>query len=169
MHHCFSQRHEDHHGRGHGGRRGGRIFGHGGLRLVVLSLIADKPAHGYELIKEIEERLQGSYSPSPGVIYPTLTWLEELGYIEVAETEGGRKRYMITDAGREYLKQNEEAVNAMLARLAEGHQRPPQAVRAIENLKMAIRLRLSHGRLSAEQADAFADILDEAAKKVERL
>lgn len=161
--------HEHHGAHWRGGRGGGRIFGHGGLRLVVLHLIADKPSHGYELIKEIEERLHGSYSPSPGVIYPTLTWLEELGYIEVSESDGGRKRYTVTPAGKDYLTQNQEAVDALLARFAHRHERPPQAMRAIENLKMAIRLRLTRAPLSVEQADAFADILDEAAKKVERL
>ncbi len=161
MHECDGAR--------RGGGRGGRIFGHGGLRLVVLHLIADKPSHGYELIKEIEERLHGGYSPSPGVIYPTLTWLEELGYIEVAESDGGRKRYAVTAAGQDYLAQNREAADALLARFEHRHERPPQALRAIENLKMAIRLRLTRTPLSTEQADAFADILDEAAKKVERL
>ena len=72
------------------GGRGGRVFGHGGLRLVLLQLIADKPRHGYELIKAIEERLNGSYSPSPGVVYPTLTLLEELGYVTVSTADGAR-------------------------------------------------------------------------------
>ncbi len=68
---------------GREGRGGGRIFGHGGLRFVLLQLIADKPSHGYELIKSIEERLGGTYSPSPGIVYPTLTLLEEMGYVSV--------------------------------------------------------------------------------------
>ena len=86
---------------GRGARGGGRVFGHGGLRFVLLQLIAEKPAHGYELIKAIEDRLGGSYAPSPGVVYPTLTLLEEMGClsVETADT-GGRKRYSITAGGQ---------------------------------------------------------------------
>src|SRR5580700_5094131 len=79
---------EHHHDRTHGrqGRGGGlgRFFAHGDLRLVILRLTAEKPRHGYELIKAIEEQVAGAYSPSPGVIYPTLTLLEELGYVTVS-------------------------------------------------------------------------------------
>src|ERR1700732_1421526 len=93
------------HARGHcggrhhtrGGWRGGRVFDHGDLRLLILQLVAEKPRHGYELIKAIEEQLGGSYSPSPGVIYPTLTMLEELGYATVAApSDGGKKLYTVT-------------------------------------------------------------------------
>src|SRR5262245_51985023 len=99
-------RHHHHHDRGfsrHGfggrdfegrrGGRGGRVFDQGDLRWVVLRLVAEQPRHGYELIKEIEERLGGGYSPSPGVIYPTLTLLEELGFLSAAASEGARKLY----------------------------------------------------------------------------
>src|ERR1051326_5989369 len=80
-----------------GGWRGGRVFDHGDLRLLILQLIAEKPRHGYELIKAIEEQLGGSYSPSPGVIYPTLTMLEELGYAGLAANQdSGKKLYEIT-------------------------------------------------------------------------
>src|SRR5262245_41920153 len=103
MHHehrhgsCGRDRHdrdERRHARGehrhhrHGSRSLGRFFAHGDLRLVILDLIAEKPRHGYEIIKAIEEQVAGAYSPSPGVIYPTLTLLEELGYVTVAEAEG---------------------------------------------------------------------------------
>ena len=106
---------------GRGGRGGGRVFGHGGLRFVLLQLIADKPSHGYELIKAIEDRLGGSYAPSPGVVYPTLTLLEELGYlsVEVADN-GGRKRYSITASGQEFLATNRETADAMMARMTGG-------------------------------------------------
>src|ERR1700691_948695 len=76
------------------GMRGGRFFDHGDLRFLILKLIADKPRHGYELIKAIEEQFGGAYSPSPGVIYPTLTMLEELGYA-VVTAEGNKKAYTI--------------------------------------------------------------------------
>src|SRR5271167_5163350 len=83
-----------HHGGGRGGRLG-RVFDHGDLRYVLLRLVAEKPRHGYELIKAIEEQFGGMYSPSPGVIYPTLTLLEELGYLRPETAEGTRKLYSI--------------------------------------------------------------------------
>src|ERR1700722_7310216 len=105
-------RHE--HGSGRGrhrhGRRSGRIFDHGELRLVVLALIAERPRHGYEIIKEIEDRVAGTYSPSPGVIYPTLTMLEELGHATVVEADG-KKLYSITAGGSEYLAANKAALD----------------------------------------------------------
>jgi DNA-binding PadR family transcriptional regulator len=167
-------------GMGGGGGRGGggRVFGHGGLRFVLLQLIADKPSHGYELIKAIEERLGGSYSPSPGIVYPTLTLLEELGYVSVdAADEGGRKRYSITAAGHEFLAANRETADAMMARMNGGADgagprggRPPQIVRALENLKLAMRMRLSSREpMTDAQAHAFAAVLDSAAQQLERI
>ena len=155
----------------------GRIFGHGGLRFVLLHLISEKPSHGYELIKAIEERLDGAYSPSPGTVYPTLTLLEELTLLSVDEADqGGRKRYQITDAGLRYLEENRPMVDAMLLRLNGGVDgagprggRPPQVKRAIENLKLAMRMRLSGEALTPEQANAFAAILDRAAQQLEQI
>ncbi|APW35827.1 PadR family transcriptional regulator [Rhodoferax koreense] len=158
---------------GRGGRGGGRVFGHGGLRLVLLQLIADKPSHGYELIKAIEERLNGAYTPSPGVVYPTLTLLEDLGYATVADSEGGRKLYSATAAGLDFLAANREAADALLARMNEagspGNGRPPQVVRALENFKLAVRMRLGRAPLTEDQANAFAAVLDTAAQNIERL
>src|SRR5476649_1175043 len=114
-----------------------RFFAHGDLRLVILRLIAEKPRHGYEIIKEIEERVAGAYSPSPGVIYPTLTLLEELGYVAVTPGEGARKLHAITEAGRAFLTANGPAVDALFARMAEaslarGGGPAPQILRAME-------------------------------------
>jgi DNA-binding PadR family transcriptional regulator len=86
------------------------------LQLVLLALLAERPSHGYELIKALEERSGGFYSPSPGMVYPALTWLEEVGYASVA-AEGAKKLYSITDAGRTYLGENREAAEAMLRQL----------------------------------------------------
>jgi DNA-binding PadR family transcriptional regulator len=165
--------HRWHHG---GGRSGlGRIFAHGDLRLVILHLIAEKPRHGYEIIKAIEERVGGAYSPSPGVIYPSLTLLEELGYVVVSTaTEGAKKLNEITTQGRAYLDANRPALQGLLARMeeasrAQGDGPPPQILRAMENLKLALRLRLSRGPLSAEQVEALAATLDAAATNVERI
>lgn len=156
---------------GHGGGRGPRVFHHGSLRLVVLALIAEAPRHGYEIIKAIEERLAGSYSPSPGVIYPTLTLLQEIGHVTVEENDG-KKRYSITDAGTLFLAANQFAVDAALARMQEVSARhgggpAPQIIRAMENLKMALRLRVGRGPLTPEQLAAVAAAIDAAALAVE--
>ena len=164
--------HGHHHRHGPGGRRG-RVFDHGDLRLVILQLIAEKPRHGYELIKAIEERLAGAYSPSPGVVYPTLTMLEELGHATVASSESGKKLYTITEEGVAFLAQNRAAVDAVFARIAEtgaahGSGKSPQLIRAIENFKLALRLRLSRGSLSEEQIQTIVAAIDRAAGEIER-
>lgn len=159
---------------GPGGPGGlGRFFAHGDLRLVILHLIAEKPRHGYEVIKAVEERVAGAYTPSPGVIYPTLTWLEELGYVTVRPEEGGKKSYEITEAGRTFLDANRPAVDTLLERMAEagrthGGGPAPQIMRAMENLRTALRLRMTRGPLGEEQIQAVAAALDAAAIAVER-
>jgi len=156
----------------HRGRRGMRVFDHGELRLVVLALIAERPRHGYEIIKAIEERLAGSYSPSPGVIYPTLTMLEELGHATVQESEG-KKSYAITPEGEAYLAAHKLQVEVAMARMdavshAHGGGPAPQLVRAVENLKLALRLRQQGGPLTEEQLRGIAEALDAAAVAIER-
>jgi len=162
------------HGRQGRGGRLGRFFAHGDLRLVILHLIAEKPRHGYEIIKAIEEQVAGAYTPSPGVIYPTLTLLEELGYVTVSMVDGTKKLHDITAEGRAFLDANRRAVDALLARMAEtsrahGGGTAPQILRAMENLKLALRLRLSRGPLSEEQINAVAAAIDAAATGVERI
>lgn len=161
-------------GQGRGGRGERRVFDHGDLRLVLLWLIAEKPRSGYDLIKTIEEMVGGAYSPSPGVVYPTLTLLEEQGHIRVGATEGNKKLYEITPEGSEALKAAEPSVAAVRERIAHARARQqressPQIHRAIENFKLALRLRLSRGDLTAEQTQAIADIIDDAARSVERI
>ena len=99
------------------GRGWGRRVGAGDLQLVVLHLISQRPRHGYEIIKAIEEMSFGFYSPSPGVIYPALTYLEELGYASVT-AEGTKKLYEITPEGQAYLDQNRAALDQMLEQVA---------------------------------------------------
>ncbi len=94
----------------------GRKFTSGDLQLLLLALLANRPSHGYELIKALEARSNGFYTPSPGMVYPALTYLEEVGQVTV-ELEGNRKRYALSDAGREYLAANRERVDLMLAKL----------------------------------------------------
>jgi len=157
-----------------GSRSGlGRFFAHGDLRLVILNLIAEKPRHGYEIIKAIGEHVGGAYSPSPGVIYPTLTLLEELGHVTVTAGDGAKKLHTITPEGQAYLESCRPAVDALLARMAEasrthGGGPAPQILRAMENLKLALRMRLSRGPLSEEQINAVAAAIDAAATGVER-
>ena len=154
--------------------RFGRLFAHGDLRLVILALIAEKPRYGYEIIKAIEDAVAGAYSPSPGTIYPTLTLLEELGHVTVAPSEDGTKKlHAITDAGRSFLEANRPALDALRQRMeeagkAQASAEAPQIVRAMENLRLALRLRLAHGALTPEQVDALAAALDAAATAIER-
>ena len=163
-------------GRLGGHRRGGRhrgVFNHGDLRYVLLQLIAEKPRHGYELIKAIEEKFGGMYSPSPGVIYPTLTLLEELGYLR-AETGGGTKKlYSLTEEGANFLAANRATVEAIFRRIAEasrayGGGPAPEIRRAMHNLELALSLRLGKGPLDDAQLRAITAALDGAAAEIER-
>jgi DNA-binding PadR family transcriptional regulator len=164
------------HGHHHGGGRGqrlGRFFDHGDLRYVLLGLIAESPRHGYELIKAIEEKFGGLYSPSPGVVYPTLTLLEELGYIRLQGDEGARKQFAVTQEGGEFLAANRAVVEQIFARMAEvtrtyGGGPAPEIRRAMQNLEAALAIRLGRGPLGAEEVRAVTAVLDRAASEIER-
>jgi len=183
----FAQRLRDHlhrhahgpFGRGDGHRRGGggrlgRMFAHGDLHLVILHLIAEKPRHGYEIIKAIEDRVAGAYSPSPGTIYPALTLLEEQGYVAQPDpAQGGKKLYALTDEGQRYLEHNQTALAALLTRMdlarrENQHTISPQILRAMENLKMALRLKGDGTPMSDEQLARIVEVLDEATRKIEQ-
>lgn len=164
-------RHHHHH-RHHGGGRS-RPFDYGELRLLALALIAEQPRHGYELMKSIEERMAGTYSPSPGIIYPTLSWLEDMGYVVLDTAEGGRKRYRASPEGRAFLAENRAATDALFARVGQaaegGAQHAPDLItRGMENLKVALRLRMRRGPLDQATAETIAAALDAAAQAVER-
>ncbi len=154
------------------GRRG-RMFEHGRLRLALLQLIAAKPAHGYELIKAIEEKTRGAYCPSPGVVYPTLTLLEELGYVSVAASDGGRKLYTVTAAGQGHLDDNRVALEEMMRR-SEMQQRYRSNValpvqHSMDNLKQALRAHMQQDIVSNELALAIAAALDQATQTIAQL
>jgi DNA-binding PadR family transcriptional regulator len=183
MHRHFHRHHETHaarefgfHGRhgsrGFSRRRAERIFDQGDLRFVILKLISETPRHGYEIIKAIEERVGGAYSPSPGVIYPTLTLLEELGYVTVAHAEGGKKLYSIAAAGEAELADKKAVVDGIFARMADLNERyegpSPRIFRAMQNLGSAISTRMRAGPVGAEQLDVLIAAIDEAARKVEK-
>src|SRR5438105_1213024 len=105
--------------------RAGRMLATGDLRLIALALIAEQPRHGYEIIKVLEDKTAGWYSPSPGMVYPTLTYLEEAGYV-TAQTEGAKKLYTITDERRAHLAENRDFVDAVLERLAAAGRKIPR-------------------------------------------
>lgn len=175
-HHCHQHhaRHEDHwEGRGRGGPSGReRMFEAGALRLVILHLLAERPRHGYEIIKSIQELTGGSYSPSPGVIYPSLTLLEEMEQAVVTE-ESGKKQYALTDAGREALASQQDALQRILQRLQgveakADAKRRPELQRPMQNLKMALQMRLEKGDVTPEVLHKIVDALDQAAILIER-
>ncbi len=179
-------------GHGMGGRSGrgmdpddmraGRMLAHGDLRLIALSLIAEQPRHGYEIIKLLEEKTSDWYSPSPGIVYPTLTYLEEAGYV-TGSTEGAKKLYAITEDGRAYLKSNQDVVDAVLDRLTAIGERvsrwrrdargerdsrrslPPLVEAAFDHLRETIRKRLESG---ADSEASLVEILAGAAADLQR-
>jgi DNA-binding PadR family transcriptional regulator len=175
--------HRGYHGFGRGGRgeaddpRGGRrrrIFDSGELRLVLLKLIADQPRHGYELIRAIEELTGGLYVPSPGMVYPILTLLQDMGHIEEATSGGTRKQFAVTAEGAAHLAEKRQEVEALFARLSElasARQRTDGGPirRAMGNLRAVLMYRLDRENVEAETVHAVAAILDEAAQKIERL
>ena len=161
-----------------GGRRGGRgrrrVFESGELRLVLLKLVADEPRHGYDLIRAVEELTGGEYAPSPGVIYPTLTLLQDMGLIEEAPGDGPRKPFQVTEDGRAHLEEKSDEVDGLFERL--GDLRPSQHSegaspiwRAMRNLGVAIRHRVTQGEITEETKFELAALIDELAQKIERL
>jgi len=173
--------HRGWHGRGFGSGREGRgegrsrrMFDGGELRLVLLKLIADEPRHGYDLIRQIEELTGGAYAPSPGVVYPTITLLDDMGLIEAQQSEGAKKLFAVTEAGTAELEANAEQVAALIARLsAIGEERQKVDAtsirRAMGNLREVLVNRLNSGEVDDEVLHQIVALLDEAAQKIERL
>ncbi len=158
-------------GHGRGGRQ--RLFDGDELRLVLLKLIADKPRHGYDLIRAMEERTGGAYAPSPGVVYPSLTMLSDMGFIVEQVGEGARKLFAITPEGTAHLEANTAEVAAVFARLdALAAMRERTDVvpvrRAMHNLRSVLMHRLGDGLDKDKLHDAVA-LIDEAARKIEKL
>jgi DNA-binding PadR family transcriptional regulator len=155
-------------GRERGGR-GPRVFAPGDLKLMLLALIADQPCHGYDLIRQIEALFDGAYSPSPGVIYPTLTFLEESELIQ-GDADGGKKRYRITPAGQQFLTEQAVALDGVKMRIEvskrslRGHDRPPEIHEAVHNLRHA--LQMHHGRWNPEEILRVRDLLNDTAKAI---
>ena len=161
-------------GKDGGGRRRRRMFGSGELRLVMLKLLADEPRHGYELIKAVEDLTGGSYAPSPGTVYPTLSLLEDEGAIAQAKGDETRKAFEATDAGRAELEERHDEVEALFDRLAgHGERRrayaTPEMFRAVGNLANVLKNRARSGKLEEDTIREIVDLVDELAKKIERL
>lgn len=162
--------------------RAKRMLVQGDLRLIALALIAEAPRHGYEIIKLLEEKTADWYSPSPGIVYPTLTFLEEAGYV-TASAEGSKKLYTITEEGSAYLKANREVVDAVLGRLTALGERvnrwrrrtrgdrddrssvPPLTEAALDHLRETIAKRLED---DAEAEAHLVEILARAAADLQR-
>ena len=156
-------------GRG-GGGGGGRVFGPGDLRFVLLALIEEKPRHGYELIKDLEQKFGGNYAPSAGSVYPTLTLLEELDYVRSASSQGTKRLFEITAEGRKYLRENEAALKSAMARMemaaraVSGESPPEDIFHAMHTLKAA--LRFHRGGWSAKENERVRNIIEAAAKEI---
>lgn len=162
-------------GFGHGERGGRRrMFDGTELRLILLKLIEEQPRHGYDLIREIEERSGGAYAPSPGVVYPTLSMLDEMGLIEETRSEGAKKQFAITADGTAHLAERAEEVEALFERLKQLAGMRERADggpirRAMGNLRTVLQERLAAEGISSDMLHDVAEILDEAARKIERL
>jgi DNA-binding PadR family transcriptional regulator len=151
-----------------------RIFDSGELRLVLLKLVADQPRHGYELIRAIEELTGGLYVPSAGMVYPILTLLQDMGHIEEAAAEGQRKPFAATASGTAELAEKKEEVEALFARLAQLARLRERSDggpvrRAMGNLRAVLVNRLDREGVQSETLHEIAAILDEAARRIERL
>ena len=159
---------------GRGWRRGTRRqwFGAGDMKYVILKLLRDKPRHGYEVMKELEERMHGCYSPSPGTVYPTLQWLEDEGLV-VARDVDGKKVYEITDTGRTFLDENKDTVEDIFDRVRETVERTVggSMVEVNRGLGQLVKTVYRTG-WKADSDDArkrIADILAKAAAEIEEL
>lgn len=180
-HHSHAHHDECHHepcekrGRGGEGRkRRARFFGHGELRVVMLDILTRGASHGYELIKEIETLTGGHYTPSPGVIYPTLDFLEEHAFIAFSDDDAGRKKIIITPQGEAWLNENREHLEHIRARMtarAMGHElrKNPDLKRALDNLKAVLDLKVNQSDIDVQTLKTLVGVIDRAALEIAQL
>lgn len=159
-------------GRGFGpGRRRGRMFEKGDLKYVILDLLAEKPSHGYEVIRTLEEKSRGFYSPSPGSVYPTLQLLEDLGYVSAAQRDG-KKVYSVTDEGQKFLQENRRSVEDIWGKAGEGWD--PAVVAEMHEIRhevMGLGKRFGRemhgGRLDPDKLGRVRAVISAAAREIE--
>jgi DNA-binding PadR family transcriptional regulator len=190
-HHGHGARHHEHGFRSHGrhgferfggrgwggfergfGRRE-RLFDAGDLKIVILKLLSEQPSYGYQLMKTMEERLAGGYTPSAGVIYPTLTMLEEEG-LAAATVENNKKVYSVTDEGKAFLKAKEARAEELFKRIDEAGKnfergRAPELMSAFEDLRHAVRARCSRNNVTPKLLQEIAKVIHGAAKAIDEL
>ncbi|UXN05150.1 PadR family transcriptional regulator [Bartonella sp. HY761] len=178
-HHRSGHHPGDHHKGGHrGGRHRGeghrrnRLFDYGELRILLLAMIGEKPAHGYELMRQIEERFAGQYVPSPGVMYPTLAWTEDMGYTEIAVAENGKKQYSLTGEGNAFLQANRQLADELLIRTFNEDERPktrrgnPQLREAFDHLRHVIKSKIRH-QGDEDVSEKILQIVNETITRIE--
>ncbi len=158
--------------RGFGGSRE-RLFDAGDIKIVILKLLSEQPSYGYQLIKTMEQRLSGGYTPSAGVIYPTLTMLEEEG-LATASVENNKKVYSVTADGREYLEANQRRVEELFERLGEAGRgfergRSPEMMKAFMSLRRAVMARVLREGVTPEQLRKITDAIQAAAKTIDEI
>ena len=162
-------------GRGGAGFGGGRerLFEAGDVKLVILKLLSEQPSYGYQLIKTMEQRLSGGYTPSAGVIYPTLTMLEEEG-LASASSENNKKVYSVTPEGMEYLQAHNGRLEELFARLDEKGRgfergRSPEIMKAFMRLRGAVQARVFRENVTREQIGKIAEAIHAAAKAIDEV
>ncbi|URQ60280.1 PadR family transcriptional regulator [Pantoea alhagi] len=143
------------------------------VRLLILRILETRPAHGYEIIKAIEEMSRGEYTPSPSLVYPNLTLLEEMGYVTAKMEDNNKKNHWITAEGKDFLEQQQAQLESVINRMQSlavlaNNRSLPEVQRAIHNMRTALNTRLSEENISQQSLYAIIDVLDEAAKKIER-
>ncbi len=151
----------------------GRVFGKGDLKYVILDLLRERPAHGYELIRALEERFRGFYSPSPGSVYPTLRLLEDLGYVSATQRDA-KKIYSITEEGHEFLKENRRSVEDIWGRAGEGWDPELMAEmremwREVGGLGRMFGSEMRAGRVDRDKLRRVREVIARAAREIENI
>ena len=157
-------------GRGFGPRRE-RMFEKGDLKYVILDLLEEKPSHGYEVIRALEERFRGFYSPSPGSVYPTLQLLEDLGYVTATQRDG-KKVYAVTDEGRKFLEEHRQSVEDIWSRVGGGWD--PELMGELHEIRHEVRnlgrmfaRKMRSGRIDRDKLRRIREVIVKAVQDIE--
>jgi DNA-binding PadR family transcriptional regulator len=166
-HRFHSIMHSHHHGGG-GRGRGPKRFDAGAMRYIVLQLIADKPRHGYEIIKELEQLAGAGYTPSPGAIYPLLSMLLDMGHVS-ATADGNKKLHTITPEGQAFLAENRQFVDAIMARLNEPGENGCDLRQSMHELKEVVIRQARDKQADAAKQALIQQILRRATDEIAQL